>query len=209
VDIYDNVTRSILRTNVSGNTDTVSGGVTATTAGASLLICSNNICGDSPPPTPDGGGGGGGAGAVLAGGLAALFLGGDEDPYLYLPKPDQLEIEGGELAFWADTDMEYVVVNLKDGTAEVQLLTQGGLLKRELTYRDSADGVNHYAWQSGAADNIQSALSVNPRTREYFYTETGFLAGKSYSVKAHGWLERGLPPEMAKESAGSGALAGK
>jgi hypothetical protein len=94
--------------------------------------------------------------------------------------------------------MEYVVVNLDTGAAEVKLLTQGGLFERELKYRDAADGVNHYAWQSeNMADNIQSALSVNLKTQEYFYTETGTQAGKPYSVKVHGWLKRGLPPEMA------------
>jgi len=37
-------------------------------------------------------------------------------------------------------------------------------------------------------------LSVNLKTREYFYTESGMNANKPYVAKAHGWLKRGAPP---------------
>jgi hypothetical protein len=206
------------RTEVSGvvpiETDdiNISGGVTSTTGGASLVICSNNNCVFRKEieilPVIHGDRDNYGAvvaGAVLAGGMAAFLSGGEDDPYLYLLEPDSLEVAEGDLAFWADTGVEYVLVYLDTGTAEVQLLTQAGLLKRELKYKDAADGVNHYAWQSGnMADNIQSALSVNLKTQEYFYTETGIRAGQPYSVKAHGWLKRGLPPEMVREQARNG-----
>jgi hypothetical protein len=127
-----------------------------------------------------------------------------------LPAPDALTLEGDAPAFWAEAKLDSVTVNLRGGTADAQLFTRSGYLKRQLKFSDSADGVNHYAWQNTAdkaeaslpvnprvrlnkyrriIDNAQAKLSVNPRTREYFYSETGMQGDQPYTVKAHGWLK--------------------
>ena len=38
---------------------------------------------------------------------------------------------------------------------------------------------------------MQSDLSVNVQTHEFFYTERGVMDGKPYVVNAHGWLKPG------------------
>jgi hypothetical protein len=151
----------------------------------------------------DSGSSGGGVAASLAiAGGAMAFLLDNHNPYLHLPSPDHLEATGGDPGFWADPDIEYIVVNLDTGVADVQLLASAGRLKRQLKYTDMTDGVNHYNWQNETpTENYQSLLSVNTQTREYFYTEVGIQNGKPYTVKAHGWLKRGLLPEMMEQIA--------
>jgi filamentous hemagglutinin family protein len=179
-----------------------------TIAGSGLgQVCSNGIdvsdgfsCGDTSSGGGSGGGGGAGAGAavglvVLGGGAAFLLSGGSSADYLYLPSPGQIEATGDGSAFWADVTVQQISVDSSNKTADVLLLDKAGPIERQLKYTDAADGTNHYRGQSEtSAENFQAELSVNTQNNEYFYTETGMQKGKSYTVKAHGWLKRGTPP---------------
>ncbi|MDR0480136.1 MAG: hypothetical protein LBH31_10130, partial [Burkholderiaceae bacterium] len=180
------------RTDSGGDGVVDTGTITVDLNGRLCVIDNNVASGTGCPSGKTGGGGGGGGdgggaiGLVVIGGAAAFLMSGDPD--LYLAAPDTLT--GGSPVFWADSRLDTVTVDLKGGTAEAKLFTRSGHLKRQLKYTDNADGVNHYAWQN-TADKAQAKLSVNPRTREYFYSETGAQSGQPYTVKAHGWLTSG------------------
>jgi hypothetical protein len=164
--------------------------------GGTVCVVDNGIedCAETGVVVTGGGDGGGGGSAALElaviGGGVAFFL--SSRPDLSLAAPDALTLSGGDAVFWADAKLSTVVVDLKGGTAEAQLFTRSGYLKRQLKFSDSADGVNHYAYQN-AADKTQAKLSVNPQTCEYFYSEIGMQSGKSYTVNAHGWLKSSQP----------------
>jgi hypothetical protein len=116
----------------------------------------------------------------------------ENDPYLSLPKPDELELAPeDDLVVWSDSTLEKADINLKTGANHVELRTNDGQrIEHELQYKDSADGVNHYAY-TDATHQVQADMSVNLKTLEFFYTETGMKYGKLYKVKTHGWLQRG------------------
>jgi hypothetical protein len=139
---------------------------------------------------------------VIAIGGGGIFLLAEHDPYLYLNDPDPLALTpGGDAAFWEDATLERVTINTDTGNARLVVLTRDGDRSRqELQYKDSADNVNHYAF-TDAATQTQVDMSVNMNTYEYFYTETSIKAGQPYTVKAHGWLKHGFPPEDKRAAA--------
>ncbi len=159
----------------------------------------NGSGGDTPAPRAGShGGGGGGAGVIGAMGLGAAgwMLAHREADHWYLERAEHLTVESGDQQLWAGANLEQVSVDLDQGSADVQLLTRKGALKRHLAYRDGADGVKHFTSDDAG---VHSDLSVNVKTNEYFYTERGSIEGKPYVVKAHGWLKPGeLQAKVAK-----------
>jgi hypothetical protein len=103
--------------------------------------------------------------------------------------------------------LEDVVVNLETGNSHVQLLTRAGVIRHKLKLTDRAGDVNHYAYRD-AAGKTQALLSVNLKTREYFYNETGVRAGHPYTVKAHGWLTHSPRASQPRTTLGNKARKG-
>jgi hypothetical protein len=192
-------------TNISGNG---SSGVivdvpnqTSTTNNGKLTICSNGVCSvfqQEAATTSDTARSYNSLKYIWGAGVIGSMLWAALDNEWYLNNPDMLTIDSGDAAYWADGKMEYVILRPHTDKAEAQLLTHEGVLKRELTLRDSTDGVRHYVWQDGSG--ARAVLSVNVHTREYFYEETGSAAGGPYKVEAHGWLTPSpLAPRSLKE----------
>ncbi|VVE55797.1 hypothetical protein PFI31113_05005 [Pandoraea fibrosis] len=95
--------------------------------------------------------------------------------------------------------LEHLQIDLQGAQAEVALHTPDGPLKRQLKLLDGGDGVKHYT-SVDEKTGMKSDLTFNPKTSEYFYTETGTKAGQAYKVSAHGWLKEraslGAPPAL-------------
>jgi hypothetical protein len=116
---------------------------------------------------------------AVAGLAAGLWFVSAGDAWL-LDAPQALTVESGDAALWGGSTLESVALDEKAAT--VRLKTRNGVMERKLAYRDAAQGTKHFALD---ADGVKSDLSFDPRTREYFFAESG----KAYRVKAHGWLK--------------------
>jgi hypothetical protein len=124
----------------------------------------------------------------MAGGIAWM-AGHHAADHWYLEGGQALTLEAGDAQWWAAASLEHVSVDPDQGSADVELLTRKGALKRHLAYRDGADGVKHFV--ADDASGAHCELSLNAQTNEYFYTERGAIDGKAYTVTAHGWLKPG------------------
>ncbi|MDM8359763.1 beta strand repeat-containing protein [Pandoraea communis] len=154
----------------------------------------NNTPGDGGVTNPTGGVSGGGhnyAGAVVGGVLGAAGIGAlvmSTHAVVYLEQPVALSVDSGDLTYWGNVSLEHLQIDLKGDQAELVLHTPDGSLKRQLKLLDGADGVKHYTSVDPDV-GMKSDLTFNPKTSEYFYTESSAKAGRAYKVSAHGWLK--------------------
>ncbi|QHE93037.1 filamentous hemagglutinin N-terminal domain-containing protein [Pandoraea fibrosis] len=144
------------------------------------------------PTSGDSGGGHSNTGAIVGGVLGAAGIGGalvmSAHGVMYLEQPAELIVDIGDLSYWGRVSLEHLQIDLKGGQAELALRSPTGPLKRQLKLLDGGDGVKHYA-SVDAKTGVKSDLTFDPKTSEYFYTETGMKAGQPYKVSAHGWLK--------------------
>ncbi|MCL2791423.1 MAG: hypothetical protein FWD79_12445, partial [Desulfobulbus sp.] len=150
---------------------------------------SGNSSGNVSGYVSTGGSGGGGAAIVAGGGgiLAGLvaWFWRDSSQAWELEAPQSLMVDIGDPTSWGGATIDHVWVNSTGTKATVRLRTSSGVVERKFALRDAGDGTKHFVLHDRQG---HSELSFNPQTREYFYSQSGTLGGKPYTIKAHGWL---------------------
>jgi len=118
---------------------------------------------------------------------------------LEIDEPEVLVVEAGDADDWRGAVLSVASLDTLTDVATIQMQTSEASMVRGLQYSGTAEGVAHYAYVDPVTKTV-SELSIDVKTHDFEYTETGVRAGKSYQVGAHGHLNAYREPARAGAS---------